>query len=223
MLFRAGGGLYNLPMRTILPGALCAVLALGLAGCSGGGSTPPPSTPDYFSELNLSLRWSSAKTASPLKVFIGTDGGTDRSTDILAAVNNWATATSNLVRFTQVGAAGDADITIVFADTVDPKDGGTGLASVSFAIVPGNPTADGIIQKGEITLRKGLSNALLRPTVEHEIGHTLGIVGRNSGDSGHSAYSGDVMHDVLTSSSAISSRDAGTLIKLYALSRVRKN
>jgi predicted Zn-dependent protease len=199
--------------------ALAGLLALLLAGCSGGGSVPPPSTPDYFSELNLSLRWSTTKTAAPLKVFIGQDGSTDRSVEVMAAISAWPTATSNLVRFTQVATTGEADITVSFADTVDSADGGIGLAAVSFAIVPGNPTADGIIQSGTVTLKRGISTSLLTPTVQHEIGHTLGIVGRNKGDNGHSAYSGDVMHDIIGTSSKVSSRDAATLVKLYAISR----
>jgi Metallo-peptidase family M12B Reprolysin-like len=198
---------------------LSLALVMVLVGCGGGGTTPPPSTPDYFNELSLSLRWSSTKTANPLKVFIGKDGTTDRSTEVMAGATAWSVATSNLVRFTQTDTAGDADITVTFSDTVDTSDGGVGLASVSFAIVPGNPTADGIIQSGAITLKTGIASNIILPTMQHELGHALGIVGRNKGDNGHSSYDGDVMFPVIKTSSGLSSRDAGTLIKLYATSR----
>lgn len=203
--------------RCLLPSL--ALLAF-LSGCGGSGGTPPPDSPDYFSEINPTLRWSSAKTAEPLKVFIGLDGSTDRSAEVLAAANAWATGSSNLVRFAQTTSSSDADITVSFSDSVNSADGGVGIASVSFTIVPGNPTADGLIQKGTITLKQGIASSLLVATAEHEFGHTLGIVGRNVGDNGHSSYSGDVMHDVIKSSSAVSSRDIATLVKLYALSRL---
>lgn len=198
---------------------LGVALAALVAGCGGSSSTPAPTTPDYFDELSLSLRWSSAKTASPLKLFIGPDGSTDRSTEVMAAANAWSVGTGNLVRFTQTSTAADADITVTFSDTVDTADGGIGLATVSFAIVPGNPTADGIIQSGTVTMKRGVSAALLLPTMQHELGHTLGIVGRNKGDNGHSSYDGDVMFPVIKTSSSLSTRDVATLIRLYSTSR----
>lgn len=200
---------------------LGAALAVLLAGCSGGSSTPAPTTPDYFDELTPSLRWSSAKTVSPLKLFIGPDGTTDRSTEIMTAANAWSVGTGNLVRFTQTSTATDADITVTFSDTVDTIDGGIGLATVNFAIVPGNPTADGIIESGAITIKRGVSTALLLPTMEHELGHTLGLVGRNKGDNSHSSYEGDVMFAVVKTSSRLSARDVATLVRLYATSRKR--
>ena len=175
------------------------VLLSVLMGCAGSSTTPPPTTPDYFSELSLSLRWSSSKTTSPLKVFIGLDGTTDRSTEVTDA--------------------SEADITVAFSDTVDSSDGGVGIAKVRFFDSPSNPTTDGIIQQSDITFRKGVSSALLLPVAEHEFGHSLGIVGRNLGDDGHSSFSGDVMHDVIKTSSALSSRDSATLIQLYARTR----
>ncbi|WP_395091348.1 matrixin family metalloprotease [Armatimonas sp.] len=190
-----------------------------LGGCAGSSSTPAPTTADYFSELNLSLRWSSSKTASPLKVFIGLDGTADRSTELMAAAAAWSTGTSNLVRFTQTTDATEADITVTFSDTVNAADGGVGITQVRFFDSPSNPTTDGIIQKSDITFRKGVASALLLPTAEHEFGHSLGIVGRNIGDNGHSAFNGDVMHDIIKTSSALSSRDSATLIQLYARTR----
>ncbi len=195
------------------------VLLSVLMGCAGSSTTPPPTTPDYFSELSLSLRWSSSKTTSPLKVFIGLDGTTDRSTEVMAAASAWSTGTSNLVRFAQTTDASEADITVAFSDTVDSSDGGVGIAKVRFFDSPSNPTTDGIIQQSDITFRKGVSSALLLPVAEHEFGHSLGIVGRNLGDDGHSSFSGDVMHDVIKTSSALSSRDSATLIQLYARTR----
>ncbi|WP_395144576.1 matrixin family metalloprotease [Armatimonas sp.] len=190
-----------------------------LMGCAGSSSTPPPTTPDYLSELNLSLRWSSSKTANPLKVFIGLDGTTDRSTELMAAANAWSIGTSNLVRFTQTTDASEADITVAFSETVNSADGGVGITKVRFFDSPSNPTTDGIIQKSDITIRQGVSSALLLPVAEHQFGHSLGIVGRNLGDNGHSAFEGDVMHEVIKTSSALSSRDSATLIQLYARTR----
>lgn len=196
-------------------------LLLVLTGCGGSSATPPPDSPDYFSELNLSLRWSSRKTEAPLKVFIGLDGTTDRSLEVMAAANAWATGTSNLVRFEQTTRSADADIRVSFSPTVSLADGGVGIASLRFAIVPDNPTADGIVQEGEITFKQGISGSLLLPTAQHEFGHVLGIVGRNEGDQGHSAYVGDVMYSVIKENSALSLRDTATLIRLYARSRAR--
>lgn len=194
-----------------------------VAGCGGGGGSTPPSTPDYFDEMtpSPSLRWSSTKTANPLKVFVDLDGGTDRSVMVMAAINQWATGTSNLVRFEKVSSSGAADIRISFASTVPEGEAGLGHAAVIFAITPGVPTTDGIITQANITLKSGVPDAVLTPLAIHEVGHGLGIVARNKDDAGHSSYSGDVMYATVTSGSALSSRDTGTLKKLYALSRVR--
>lgn len=192
-----------------------------LAGCGGGGGTPPPSTPDYFDEMKPSLRWSSTKTANPLKVFVDLDGAADRSALVMAAISQWSTGTSNLVRFEKVNSSGAADIRISFSSTIPEGEGGLGHAAVLFNITPGVPATDGIITQANITLKTGVSDAVLTPLSIHEVGHSLGLVARNAGDVGHSSYSGDVMYGTVGGSSALSSRDTGTLVKLYALSRAR--
>ena len=201
---------------------LSLVFLLVLSGCgSSSGGVTPPSTPDYFDEMNPSLRWSSAKTANPLKVFIGLDGATDRSATVLAALGNWTTSTSNLVRFEKVATAGESDIQVQFVSTIGSEDGGLGKAEVIFNTFPSNPTVDGTITTASISLKMGLSNSVLVPVVEHEMGHALGLVARNIGNVGHSSYSGDVMYGTVTDGSALSTRDSLTLVRLYGLSRKR--
>lgn len=209
-----------MPMRNRF--LLTTLGVLTLIGCGGGGSNPPPDTPDYFSELGLSLRWSSTKTANPLKVFIGSDAGTDRSAIVMAAADEWTTATSNVVRFTQVSTEGEADIVVTFKSDLHAGDGGFGLGGVAFDLRPDNPTADGIITRGTVDIKTGLSNNLLQSIAAHEFGHALGIVARTAGGQSHSSYSGDVMHANVPAGRKVSTRDAATLIKLYSLSRARK-
>lgn len=203
--------------------AFLFVLSLSaLAGCSGGGGgVTPPATADYFDEMRPSLRWSRAKTDNPLKVSIGLDGTTDRSATVMAALNNWTTGTSNLVRFEKVSAGTGEDITIQFATTIPNRDTGLGDTQITFNDTPGNPTVDGTITKVDILLKTNQPNNILIPLVEHEVGHGLGLVARRAGDASHSTYSGDVMFGSVGSSSGLSTRDTGTLVKLYALSRKR--
>jgi predicted Zn-dependent protease len=195
---------------------------LVLVGCSGGGSNPPPDTPDYFDELGLSLRWSSSKTANPLRVFIGTDAGTSRSAIVMAAANEWAAATSNVVRFTQVSTEGEADIVVTFKPTISGGDGEFGLGGVAFDLRPDNPTADGIITRGTVDIKSGLTDKLLQSIAAHEFGHVLGIVARTAGGQSHSSYSGDVMHANVPAGLSVSTRDGATLVKLYSLSRAHQ-
>lgn len=211
-----------MPTEETMKKTLLFLSLVALIGCGGsGGTTPPPTTPDYFTEMNPSLRWSSAKTTNPLKVFIGTDGGTDRSEKVKQALNSWTTGTSNLVRFEQTADEAAADIVLEFSGTVNPADGGLGKAEVTFLTFPGNPTADGTIAESHITIKVGLSDALLVPVVTHEVGHALGIVARTASDVAHSSYSGDIMYQSVNASSTLSTRDTATLAKLYALSRHR--
>ncbi|WP_309711117.1 matrixin family metalloprotease [Armatimonas sp.] len=201
------------------PILLTVVAILGLTGCGASGGNPPPDSPDYFSDLGLSLRWSLSKTTNPFKVFIANDGATDRSAEVLAAANVWASGTGNLVRFEQTSSMSDADIQVTFNSAVSNVDTGLGFTNVTFNQAPGNAAVDGTITRANIVLKSGIEGSLIVPATVHEFGHALGIVGRNEGDSSHSSFSGDIMFPSVKTSSQLSSRDIATLARLYSLSR----
>jgi hypothetical protein len=205
------------------------MLSLSL-GCGGGGVNITPPTrvkilpeitpdrsPSYFAEMRPSLRW--PKSKPELIVFVGLDGEIDRSARVLEGMRLWSLSTGNLVTFRQAASPGDADIEVVFKDTVPGGEAGLGSASLRFNIVPGNTTEDGIITHSNIELKRGQSDALLVLVTAHEAGHALGLVNRNSGDSGHSTDTNDLMFTIVTNESFPTVRDVNTLAKLYDLPR----
>ncbi|MCX6366702.1 MAG: hypothetical protein NTX57_08335 [Armatimonadetes bacterium] len=201
------------------PILLSVIAVLVLTGCGASGGNPPPDSPDYFSDLGLSLRWPLTKTTNPLKVFIGNDGATDRSAQVLTAANLWASGTGNLVRFEQTSSTADADIQVTFSSTVSTVDTGLGFTNVTFNQAPGNAAVDGTIASARIVLKGGIAGSLITPATVHEFGHALGIVGRNEGAPSHSSFNGDIMFPEVKPSSQLSSRDIATLARLYGLSR----
>lgn len=165
------------------------------------------------------MRWPLTKTTNPLKVFIGNDGATDRSAQVLTAANLWASGTGNLVRFEQTSSTADADIQVTFSSTVSTVDTGLGFTNVTFNQAPGNAAVDGTIASARIVLKSGIAGSLITPATVHEFGHALGIVGRNEGAPSHSSFNGDIMFPEVKPSSQLSSRDIATLARLYGLSR----
>jgi predicted Zn-dependent protease len=178
----------------------CGIFLL-LAGCGGGASSQQPTTPpgdyqpNYVSKVEPLWHWS----RRDLRVQVGQGAETSIRSQVFAeACQSWKTVTQDQIR-PSVTTIGEADIKVKFV-----PEGSLGNA---LGVTETQAESNGQIVAATIEIVKGLSDAELRLTIEHELGHAFGV-------GGHSPSPKDVMFPAPTVGTPISVADTNTV--LYA-------
>lgn len=211
---------------TLALSALTAGLGLAAPPSPSPGPTPTPDLqPSYFADLfarNPNQRWPDAK--AEILVYLGPEKNpkrTDAQTAklVLEAARSWSAATPDGPKFRRVSSPDIADVRIGFARQV-LGDAGLGESQVTFEVAGDDPgVGDGTLTGATVTLRAGLSDALLKGTATHELGHVLGLVGRTAALPSHSPLKTDLMGAYVRARSQLTQRDFNTMAQLYRLPR----
>lgn len=173
-------------------------------------------TDDYLKFTNPKQKWDSSKM--PLKVFIKSGDGVPGykpqfQTILKEAFSDWTKASNDKISFEFVDLPGKAQIECSWAEKGEDSHSGLTMAI---------PNRTGEIEEAHIRLFtynmaavNFATNAQVKSTSLHEIGHALGI-------KGHSDRSSDIMYAV-SIASTISARDKRTLAALYSGNLLSKN
>jgi hypothetical protein len=181
----------------------CGVFLL-LAGCGGGASSPqtttPPVTgeyqPNYATKVEPLWHWS--RRDLMVRVEQGVETST-RSAVFTEACQNWKAVTQDQIR-PAVTTSAEAEIKVRFV-----PEGSLGNA---LGVTETQAESNGQIVTATIDIVKGLSDAELRLTIEHELGHAFGV-------GGHSPSKQDVMFPAPTVGTPISVSDTNTVLYAY--------
>jgi len=128
------------------------------------------------------------------------------------SLDNWGNATGNDFTFTIVNSAAEADIEVVFVDTLLKADGteapGVGVTNYQFLIPDVSKILVGELKKSVAQVKANQADANLLDTTSHELGHSLGI-------EQHSPDSNDLLFATSLPPATITERDQNTLFFLY--------
>ena len=147
----------------------------------------------------------------PIKVYIPKD---DKAAAMKSAFTKWQTESSGKARFTYVQLEEKADIIVKFTDKTDGLESNFGGYKIK---KEGNQ-----IKKGEITIAtksaaaKKASNNLISLTMQHQIGHVLGL-------SDNSSKPTSIMHMPITEAQSIKKIDIRKLYKVNGWSYANRN
>jgi hypothetical protein len=174
-----------------------------LVGCGGGASSPQTTTPPVTKEFqpnyatNVDPLWHWSQRDLMVQVEQGAETST-RSAVFAEACQNWRTVTQDHIRPSLTTSA-EAEIKVRFV-----PEGSLGNA---LGVTETQAESSGRIVTATIEIVRGLSDAELRLTIEHELGHAFGV-------GGHSPSKQDVMFPAPTIGTPISVADTNTV--LYA-------
>lgn len=170
------------------------------------------------------IRWDIS--SFPLNVYIEqtNDVPAYYYTEIKAALNQWVSKT-NFIKFNFTNNQSDAQILITFKDSNNDLCNSTGNCKYVVAYTEPDISKENLLRKMTLTfyktnpLNQRFSEGEIYSTAQHEIGHTLGIMG-------HSDSPADIMYEIsgvknydyeFSSRNTITSRDLKTLVLLYRI------
>jgi predicted Zn-dependent protease len=201
--------------RTILGGRVLSAGSLPAGG--------PAATAGYLNELIAQEgrhRW--GESHLPLKVFIASGqnvpGYRENFDSIMgSALDEWATTSNERINWQRVNSPEQANIAITWtaARTERPEGTEAGLTKTTTRMNP--VTREGVIAKVNMHIVTQLpgrtfSDAEIRKTCLHEVGHALGL-------QGHSSNPGDIMYYAISprQKATLTNRDRATINQLYSL------
>jgi tetratricopeptide (TPR) repeat protein len=186
-----------------------------------GSAAKTESNDDYFADTTaeVTTRWLPKRM--PIKVYIPSEAECKNipgynpiyGKELRESFDEWQTKSNDTVRFAFVNDSDKADLTCEWTDDPtkvrQPVEGGE--APVIFDRIHGIRTARIILLTKHADNSMPPTANLIRAVAQHEIGHSLGLIG-------HSPAVGDVMFFSLPSGDtrrSISNRDIKTLVHLY--------
>jgi hypothetical protein len=180
-------------------------------------------TAGYLNELIAQEgkhRW--AASHLPLKVFIDSGAGVpgyrpNFDSIMVSALDEWIKTSQGILSWQRVASAEQANIVITWTSVRTERPEGTeaGLTKTTTRMNP--ITREGVIAKVNMHIvtqlpGRAFSDADIKKTCLHEIGHALGL-------QGHSPNAGDIMYYAISprQKSALTERDRATINDLYSL------
>ncbi len=193
---------------------------IGGGGYAAGDFSQRAQSGDYLAEMGVDgfHRWPAQRF--PLRVYIhdgrGVPGYKQSFSQIMSqAFQEWAQVSQGRITWMQVASPGEADIVARWSAAPRPRGGGV-EAGVTETVTQIDPrTGNGSIRSAKITILtqlagRSFSDADMRKTALHEVGHSLGL-------EGHSRSRSDIMFAAVNPAQVpyLKERDVNTINRLY--------